>query len=75
MSLITTQLGLDFQLSAAELEGSRNLFMAKPPQVAARFWARDEGDIVIRDNRLFVRVINPEAATALKQAFGEEDGA
>ncbi|TLF39591.1 GNAT family N-acetyltransferase [Lacticaseibacillus zeae] len=75
MSLITTQLGLDFQLSAAELEGSRNLFMAKPPQVAARFWARDEGDIVIRDNRLFVRVTDPEALTALKHAFGEEDGA
>ncbi|RXT57810.1 GNAT family N-acetyltransferase [Lacticaseibacillus chiayiensis] len=75
MSLITTQLGLDFQLSAAELEGSRNIFIAKTPQAAARFWARDEGDIVIRDNRLLVRVTNPEALIALKQAFGEEDGA
>lgn len=75
MSLINTQLGLDFQLSAAELEGSQNVFVVKSPQAMARFWARDEGDIVIRGNRLLVRVTNPEALIVLKQAFGEEDGA
>lgn len=74
MSSIIDQFALEFSLVPSEIEIPENRFVTAPPALGARYWARGAGDLVIYQDRLFVRTTNPVVTAGLANAFRNTAG-
>lgn len=72
--LIEKQLALDFGVSESSLQQSTNLFTSFVPTADSRFWARDEGDIVLYRDKIYCRTKSELLTQTLKSLYENTSG-